>query len=783
MRDGLRVASTPRRRIYLAASIAGALLGCSGASPSPTSIHHVESGEVRSLLDRAAERLDAGARDEAAALCRDALRADPEGVAAHRALQNLELADHRRGELLLRYRKWRDAAPERSDRWYLWGRLLSSPGLQRDAFERAHALDPRNPWPLLGLAHLALGAGDTQRALDLFRIGRGLGPDLPDLELGMMRALLPNPARWPELERVLVSWVDGEHWDVSRLLLLAELEERRERPRDSITLLTRLLARVPRNTEVAATLADRFEANGTADDANFLLRELSDSAREPGVRLLLARAHAMVGDSTAALALFGGGPDLEERDRTLRRRLLLARGSVAEALALERPRFAALTAVGADTSEFESADRLAQSGPGFDRVQMAQAFRAIGWIEEATTILRPLAEGEETPPAERLLGELFDQRRLEAELEVLALGTYKAFDSHAPVPTFDDFLGRVGGAVRRTLGDDLVAGAPRSSFWPIGELLDPEAETGIAAWFKARGRLLVAGNRSGKPPELFLAPILATRRLEPSGTRLSFTDGVEIPGYLEHRGARFSGAALVNFVYLDVAAIEDDVGRLLRFDRTVGPNAARIAADPVLPAADDDERRSLDEPAEVAVKLEFKALAAFRARHPDESRAALLAEAIDAVLAHEVGHLEDAERFLPILHHLGGIIWQLVKLGFSAARAEEWLEMRAECRALARAENPWLVLASCASQLGGGEPALTPHAGGYRDLLARLVEVLDDDPEEFPSLARDGVLVQQLDRLSEDELREAARRVLADLGTDLTTEAAPGATPPRAGAR
>src|SRR5262249_9255772 len=149
--------------------------------------------------------------------------------------------------------------------------------------------------------------------------------------------------------------------------------------------------------------------------------------------------------------------------------------------------------------------------------------------------------------------ELYEQRRLEAELEVLALGTYKAFDAHAPTPTFDDYLARVGGAVRRALGEDLVAEAPRASFWPIGELLDPEAAGGIAAWFRARGRLLVAGNRGGKPPELFLAPVLATRRLEPSGTRLSFTEGVEIPGYLEHRGARFSGAALVRFVYLDVA--------------------------------------------------------------------------------------------------------------------------------------------------------------------------------------------------------------------------------------
>jgi hypothetical protein len=88
------------------------------------------------------------------------------------------------------------------------------------------------------------------------------------------------------------------------------------------------------------------------------------------------------------------------------------------------------------------------------------------------------------------------------------------------------------------------------------------------------------------------------------------------------------------------------------------------------------------------------------------------------------------------------------------------------------------VLASCASQLGGGEPTLTPHAGGYRELMARFVAVLDDDPAAFPSLRRDQVLVQQLDRLSETELREAARRVLDDLGIEEPAEAV---TPPRGG--
>jgi thioredoxin-like negative regulator of GroEL len=764
--------------MYPVALAAAVLAGCSGTQPGAGAPHSVESSAVRALLDRANEQLEAGARDEAARLCRDALRTDPEGVAAHRAIQNLELAEHRRGELLVKYLAWRDEAPAHSDRWYLWGRLLSAPEGQRAAFERARALDPTSPWPLLGLAHVALGAGDYEQATRLFREGRDRAPDQPDLELGLLRSVLPNPMHWNELDRVLRGVLDAERWDVARLLLLAELDERREKPRDAVVLLARLLARVPKNAEVATSLSERFAQSGTADDAQFLLRELSDASGEPAVRPLLARCHAMLGDSGAALQLWGDGADLDAKDREWRRRLLVARGDVAAALALERDRFAALTALGADVSQFDAAVRLAKAGAGGDAVALAAAFRRLGWLDEALSVLRPVAERGDRADAVSLLAGLFEQRRLEAELEILARDTYRAFDAHAPTPTFDRFLRRVGETTRRAVGDDLTAGDDVVSFWPIGELLDPASQGGLPAWFRARGRLLVAGSRGGSPPELYLAPVVATMRVQPADTPLSFTEGVTIPGYLEHRGAHFSGAALVRFVYLDVAAIEDDVTRLLQFERRFGPAADRIRADPLLPARDGDERRSIDEPAEVATKLELKGLAAWRVRHPDGARATLLAEGIDAVLSHELGHLEDAQRFLPLGRHLGAILWQLTRLGFSARRAEEWLELRAECTALAHAQNPWLVLASCASQLGGGEPTLTPHAGGYRELMARFVAVLDDDPAAFPSLRRDHVLVQQLDRLSEAELREAARRVLDDLGIE---EPAEPVTPPRGG--
>ena len=776
----LRGAPVRRGAIYPACLLAAALAGCSGASPNPGAAYRGESSTVRALLERANEQLAAGARDEAARLCQDALEADPEGVAVHRALQNLGLGDHRRGELLVHYQARRDEAPDRSDRWYLWGRLLSSPEGERAAFEKARALDPSSPWPLLGLAHVALGAGDVERAARLFREGRERAPDLPDLELGLLHSMLPNIARWSELERILRGALDGEHWDVARVLLLADFETRRERPREAIALLARLLARVPKNAEVAASLAESFARGGTAEDAQFLLQELSDAAREPAVRPLLARCHAMVGESEAALALWGDGAELDAKDRAWRRRLLVARGEVLPALALERDRFVALAAVGADVSAFAAAERLAASPPDAEAVALAEAFRRVGWLDEALSVLRPAAASGDDAQAEALAADLHRQRRLEAELSILARDTYRAFDVKAPTPSFDLFLRRIGDATRRAVGDDLLAGEEVVSFWPVGELLDPTGERGLPAWFRERGRLLVAGSRGGNPPELFLAPVVATMKVEPGATPLSFTEGVTIPGYLEHRGARFSGAALVRFVYLDIAAIEDDVTRVLRFEEQFGPAADRIAGDPVLPAADGDERRRIDEPAEVATKLELKGLAAWRARHPEGTRSTLLAEGIDAVLTHEIGHLEDAQRFLPLGRHLGTILWHLTRMGFSARRAEEWLELRAECTALARARNPWLVLASCASQLGGGEPTLTPHAGGYRELMARLVEVLDDDPSAFPSLDRDKVLVQQLDRLGEEELREAARRVLADLGIE---EPAASVTPPRDAAR
>src|SRR6185436_336481 len=122
------------------------------------------------------------------------------------------------------------------------------------------------------------------------------------------------------------------------------------------------------------------------------------------------------------------------------------------------------------------------------------------------------------------------------------------------------------------------------SCWPIGVLLDPTSDGGLPGYFRQCGRLFIAGERGGFPPELLLASTLARGIAGPQRAELSFIEGTLIPGWLEHQGARFSGAALDRFAYVDVAAVEDDMARIVAGERRLGGERARVLADPVLPA-------------------------------------------------------------------------------------------------------------------------------------------------------------------------------------------------------
>ena len=83
-----------------------------------------------------------------------------------------------------------------------------------------------------------------------------------------------------------------------------------------------------------------------------------------------------------------------------------------------------------------------------------------------------------------------------------------------------------------------------------------------------------------------------------------------------------------------------------------------------------------------------------------------------------------------------------------------------------------------------------PHSIGYHDMLAALVKRIAAEPEKYPDIRQDGVIVQQLDRLSDEQLRALGKRLLEvelfepNVGSDSmrrTEEASPSpdeASPP-----
>jgi tetratricopeptide (TPR) repeat protein len=723
--------------------------------------------ELRALAE-ARRREQSGDLEEAARRYREMIAARPGLVSAHRALQNLELAEHRRGELLVRYGRLREAAPGESDRWYLWGRVLSDPRAQDRAFEKAQSLDPRSPWPWFGLGALALSRESGSEGLKLLRRARELAPDVWEIEAGLVRALIAEGSDLEHAERLLADCMDSEGWDAARVLQLADLRARQQRPREAIEVLGRLLARLPRNGEAAARLWTEVERSATPDDAAWLVRELEAGSNEPAVARVLARCHAMRGDVEAAMGSWASLEAIRSEEAAWMRLLRVARGELEAAIAPFEDRFRALKLLGVETPAWDELRRRLSDAGGFEADVCGRALRNVGWIEEAIVLLRAAArDPRRSAEARELLIELLSQRQLEAELRVLALEVYREFDDERRETSLDRMRARIGESTMRTLGVDRMAETPFLSFWPVGVIADEGAPTGLPAWFRRGGRLFVVGQRSGRPPEILLAPVLARIAAGPQGAEISFVEGMLVGSWLEHRGQRFAGAALERFGYVDVAAIEDDVNGVLALERRLGAARERVLADPVEGAADRAGRVRVDEPAEVVIKLRLRALDEWRRVHPTCDRAELLADAIDAVLVHETAHLEDADRFLPFGAKLWRSLPELVRLGFSARRVEEWLEMRAEAVALARARDPHWVLAGCVSQAHGTEDSVTtPHGSGYRELLERLVAVLDGDPSLCEGLDRRCVLLQQLDRLAPDAIRAVARRLLAQLGIE-----------------
>ena len=98
--------------------------------------------------------------------------------------------------------------------------------------------------------------------------------------------------------------------------------------------------------------------------------------------------------------------------------------------------------------------------------------------------------------------------------------------------------------------------------------------------------------------------------------------------------------------------------------------------------------------------------------------------------------------------------------GFSFSRVQMDLERRAQLAACIDAPDPDLALAEMLVSLPITERDPEVHDGGYRDGLWAMVLHVQGRPDLYPQIDRSKRVLTQLDRLSNAQIRQAARAAI-----------------------
>ena len=394
-----------------------------------------------------------------------------------------------------------------------------------------------------------------------------------------------------------------------------------------------------------------------------------------------------------------------------------------------------------------AAGRVAHAGGGpmssdgrlVDRWNKRLGMRA----ESADGVLELLVDGS----PERTEGGALLSLRLAHEWRLAARDSYARVTETGSATSLDDFLEALDEAAE-PLGAALrLQDVERVDYGFFGEMLDTQALRGHLP-----GAFVAGGKGLGMPPELTWYDLVSSSRVElpepPGGAyEEHLVTNLRVPGYAASRGARFAGAGLDRFVFLDL----DQVAR----ERRRSPAASTVPLE-AWPAAGVQQRRDLSEPLETAWRLTQAAQADAGEGYEDL--------ALEALSIHERRHIIDAREFF------GRGVWGQVSEVFSAGlfpgavRAE--VERRAQLDALREATDPRIPLAHVVSYLPvEGAATDSEHARGYEALVEEFLVVLDEEgwdgalPLEAYGVRRDRVLLQQLHKLPPDVIRGIARSV------------------------
>jgi len=631
-----------------------------------------------------------------------------------------------------------------------------------------------DPWVLLAYAGLCLRLGEHAEAVTVAVRARARASDFVRLEALQLEARgLVELGRLEEAvvrarEAVPLVPGDGRPW-----ALAGEVLRRLGRVGEAREALLEALARAPRSEAFARRLADLLREEESKAPPALWARVVGLAAPENPEALVLLGHAAEARDAPAeALALLeralsaGANPvPVERRARHLLARLGRYR-ELEQALRTALPdayRRAAGNLVGGRWGALEAAAVAAPDlrAPASARLALGRALVGVGALEEARHVLAPLSDSEGAGLRARLSGHLAFESALRREVEA----GYRAGCCKQEPASIDVLLLRVGVLARQHLApaESAALARPQTGLRRVallGAWLDHRArsQAPLVQHFRAYGRYLVLGQRADQPCEAILLSLGVLLEAAPLLTRgqhhtHDFALGYDraIRSFLDAQGGGLAGACLPDGLWLDADAAldaEHDVRALLRRDPALLEGARR---QPVPPADGPEGPFGLGDTGGVLPRL----LARYVERTPGGRWGSL-----GTLHAHENGHVIDIRRHLPMWRGLPSTLALLLREGLSSTRMEAVLERRAQLASVIDAPDPDLALAEMVELLPAEEHEPEAHAAGYRDGLARLVRHVWARPDLYPEIDRSRRVLPQLDRLSNDQLRGAARAVV-----------------------
>ncbi|MHC4959509.1 MAG: tetratricopeptide repeat protein [Planctomycetota bacterium] len=332
------------------------------------------------------------------------------------------------------------------------------------------------------------------------------------------------------------------------------------------------------------------------------------------------------------------------------------------------------------------------------------------------------------------------------------LARYRHYAATGEAESLDEFVDWARGLYERSTGRELGPKAEPVDFAFVGTIFDATegAKEPLVRACADNGLLLVLAQRSGGPPEALLAHVLERKPSGPVTTRgMEVTREVVylgkrlVNGYVEWAGGGdIAGLALYRLVLIDRPAIDDWEARIRGRIKRMAPYGAEILAEQGLAA---EITTDLRDPAGVADRLRLAVGSGGGVRE---------------VEVHEDAHLVDAELHLPVGDHFFRNLGLAVVRGFSAEKILAYLERNAQLTAVAEAPSPRAALATCCEAMTGNGP----HGRGYREIVDAMVKAIAARPADFPRIAPDRVIVQQLHRLTDDEVRGLASELMRRWG-------------------